>query len=135
MVDSAYVALSDPGFMNVLGQSPHNWKRTMHQYEVPTIFHTQNIRHHVWKIVRTIFQCIIGLQSPGEGLERYETRGQICPLVFLLWMTFSPQLENNDTLQGSSDNFPYMVTYLLCMENCRNCILIGSCLPIAGRLS
>ena len=43
--------------MNVPGQSPRNWKKPMHQNAVPTIFHTQNICHHVWKIVRTTLQC------------------------------------------------------------------------------
>ena len=55
-------------------------------------------------------------------------------LVFLLFMTFSPQLETNNTLQCSSDSFPRMVTYILCVENCQNYIWTHSCLPIAGRL-
>ena len=53
---SEYVALSDPGTMKlvyVLGKSPRDWKKTMHQNAVATIFHTQNICHHVWKIVIT----------------------------------------------------------------------------------
>ena len=38
--------------------------------------------------------------------------------IFILFMTFSPGLETNDTLQCSSDSFPHMVTYILCVENC-----------------
>ena len=130
-----HVVLSDPGSLNVLGQSPRDWKKPMHQNAVLTIFHTQNICHHVWKIVRTTLQCIVVLQSRGDDPKSYETRVQICHIVFLLFMTFSPRLENNDTLQYSSDNFRYMVTYILCMENCWNYILMHSLLPIAGRLS
>ena len=60
-----YVALSDPGsmkFSHVLEQSPRDWETTMRQKVVLTIFHTQNICHHVWKTVRTTLQCIVGLQ-------------------------------------------------------------------------
>ena len=54
-----------------------------------------------------------------------------CPSILDLFT----RLENNDTLQYSSDKFPCMVTYILCMENCQNCILMHICLPITGRLS
>ena len=37
---------------------------------VLTIFHTQNICHHAWKTVRTILQCIVGVQSRGEGHKK-----------------------------------------------------------------
>ena len=43
--------------------------------------------------------------------------GQICPTVFLHFMTFLPRLETNDALQCSSDSFPRMVIYNLCVEN------------------
>ena len=43
----------------------------MRQNVVLTIFHKQNIRHHVWKTVRTTLQRIGGLQSQGEGHEKY----------------------------------------------------------------
>ena len=45
------VAFSDPSIMkmiNVLGQSPRNWKTTKQQNTVPKFFHTQNIFHHAW---------------------------------------------------------------------------------------
>ena len=63
-----------------------------------TIFHTQNICRHVWKTVRTTLQCIVGLQSREKAMKSRKTMGQICPIVFLLFMTFSLQLETNDTL-------------------------------------
>ena len=64
------VAFSDPGIMkmiNVLGQSPRNWKTTKQQNTVPKFFHTQNIFHHAWKIVKTTLQYIVVLQSRREG--------------------------------------------------------------------
>ena len=69
----AYVALSDPGYMkfsHIIEQSPRHWETTMRQNVVLTNFHTQNIRHHPWKIVRTTLQCIVGLQLRGEGHEK-----------------------------------------------------------------
>ena len=51
-----------------------------------------------------------------------------------LVMIFSSQVETNDTLQPSSVSFPPMVTYILCMENCQNNILMHSCLPMERRL-
>ena len=53
---------------------------------------------------------------------------------FLHFMTFSPRLETNVALQCTSDSFPHMVIYILCVENCQNYISMHSCLPFAGRL-
>ncbi len=53
----------------ILEQSPCNWETTMHQNVVMTIFHTQNVYHHVWRIVRTTLQSNIGLQLRREGHE------------------------------------------------------------------
>ena len=49
-------------------------------------------------------------------------------------MTFSPRLEINVALQCSSDSFPHMVMYILCVKNYQNYISEHSCLPIVGRL-
>ena len=71
----------------------------------------------------------------GEKVQTpWQTKGQICPIVFSTFYDFSPRLENKDTVQISSDSFPRLVTYILCVENCRNYILMHSCLPSAGRL-
>ena len=67
-------------------------------------------------------------------LKGRKTSRRICPIVLLLFKTFSPLLENNYPLKWSSDSFSHMVTYMGCVENCRNYILTQSCLPIAGRL-
>ena len=73
--------------------------------------------------------------NPGEKVQKARKgMGHLCPIFFLLFITFSPWLETNDTLQCSSDSFPWMVTVILCVENCQNYISIHSCLPIAGRL-
>ena len=60
--------------------------------------------------------------------------GQICPTVFLHFMTFFLRLQTKVALQCSSDSFPHMVIYILSVDNCQNYILTHSCLPIAGRL-
>ena len=73
--------------------------------------------------------------NPGEKVQKArKAMGQICPIIFLLFMTFSPQLETNDKLRCSSDSFPRMVTCILCVENVQNYILMHSCLSIAGKL-
>ena len=51
--------------------------------------------------------------NPGEKfLILVESRGQICPVFFLLFRTFSHGLENNDTEKVWSDNFPTTLTYM-----------------------
>ena len=73
--------------------------------------------------------------NPGENVQKARKAvGQIYPIIFLLFMTFSPRLETNNTLQCSSDSFPRLGTYILCVENLQNYISTHSCLPIAGRL-
>ena len=47
----------------------------MDQNAIKTIFHTKNIRHHEWKIVRTSLQCIIVLAGrSSEKLGKLEER-------------------------------------------------------------
>ena len=53
----------------ILEESPRYLERTMRQNVVLTVFHIQNIYHHLWKTVRTSLQCIVGLQSWGKGHE------------------------------------------------------------------
>ena len=75
------------------------------------------------------------VSNRGEKvMKRRKTMGQICPIVFRAFQTFSPRLENNESSKCGSENFPRMVTYILCVENCQNNILTHSCLPIAGTL-
>ena len=101
----------------------------MCQNVAPTVFHTQNIRLHEWKTLRTTLWCFVVLQLLGEGLKSKEN----CHTVYLNFMTFTSQLETNDALQCSSDNFPHIVIYVLCVENCQNYILTHSGLLIVGR--
>ena len=49
--------------------------------------------------------------------------------------TFSPRLENNDTLKCSSDSFAHTLRYVVNVENCQNYIEMYHCPPIAGRRS
>ena len=63
-----------------------------------------------------------------------KTVGQICPVVYFAFQTFSPGFKNNKTSKFGSESFPHMMTYMLRVENCQSNILSHSCLPIAGRL-
>ena len=47
----------------------------MHQNVVPKILHTKNIRHHAWKSVRTILQCITFLLSQEEVMKSRQNNG------------------------------------------------------------
>ena len=67
-------------------------------------------------------------------MKSRKNMGQISFIVFLAFLIFSPGLENSQISKFGSDSFPRMVTYILCVENCQNYILMHSCLPIAGRL-
>ena len=60
-----------------------------------------------------------------------KTVGQIYPMIFLAFQTFSPGLENNETPKFGFESFPRMVMYMLCVENCQRLILNHSCLPTA----
>ena len=60
--------------------------------------------------------------------------GQICPIAFLAFLTFSPGLEDNQTSKYGSDSFPHNVTYILSVEECQKYILMHSYLRIAGIL-
>ena len=134
---SIYAAQSYPGTITivyVLGQSPQNWRTTMDWNVVPIIFHTQNICHHRGKLSELHYDVLLFSNRREKVGKTRKTRGQICPIVFLLFMTFSLPLETNNTLQCSSESFTSMVTYILCVENYQKYISTNSCLPIAGRL-
>ena len=75
---NVYVALSDPGsmkFFHIIEQFPGYWETTVCQNEILTVFHTQNICHHVWKTLRTILWGFFVLQFRGEGLKSKENYG------------------------------------------------------------
>ena len=59
-----------------------------------------------------------------------ETRGQICPVVFLLFRTLSTGLENNDTSKCWSKICSLTLTYVVKLENCQNNISMYRCFPI-----
>ena len=68
------------------------------------------------------------VSNRGEKVMKWrKTVGQICPIVFLAFHTFSPGLENNERSKCDSESFPLMVTYNLCVENCQSYILTHSC--------
>ena len=74
-------------------------------------------------------QIYILMHDCWEKAHNYGTdSGQI-------FRTFSPQLENNNTLKSSSDSFAHTLRYVVNVENCRNNIEMYQCPPIAGRRS
>ena len=130
-----YVALWDPEctqFQCCLGPSPRDWRTLIHFNVVLTVFHIDHISQGVCKTVRTTFWCIIVLQSRGEGPEKAHNYGTDLGQIF---RTFSPQLENNDTLKCSSDSFAHTLRYVVNVENCQNYIEMYQWPPIAGRRS
>ena len=111
-----------------------NLETTVCQNVALIVFQTQNTWHHAGKISEPHFDVLL-FSNPREKVwKARKTMGPICPTVFLHFMTFSPRLEANVVLQCSSDSFPHMVIYILCVENCQNYISTHRCLPIAGRL-
>ena len=91
-----YVALSDPGsisFSHNIEQYSRNWETTMRQNVILTVFHTQNIYHLLWKTVITTLQCIVGLQSWGEGHATEKNCGTNLSYSFLAFQNFSPKGE------------------------------------------
>ena len=77
---TGYVTLLDPGYMTflyVLSQSPCDWWTPIHPNLVLTIFHTQNIYHHVCNTVRTTFWYIVVLQSRGPSPLQLENNNWI----------------------------------------------------------
>ena len=74
----------------------------IHVNVVLTVFHIDDISQSVFKTVRTTFQCIIVLQSRGDGPEKAHSYGTDLGHIF---RTFSTRLEINDTLKCSSDSF------------------------------
>ena len=120
----------DPGSMH-LGQSPRDWGTTMHWNVVPTSFHKTWDIWLLWKIVKTIFQCTIVLQLWEEGHKFCPVRDKISMLL----SGFSPQLEDNGTLNYSSPNFPQLPSIWGLKQNCWNDIAMYRWAPIAGRLT
>ena len=62
----------------ILQLSLRDRKTTMHQNVVPKMFHTQNLRHHQWKTVRTTLQSLVVLQLRGEVMKSRKIMGQVC---------------------------------------------------------
>ena len=112
-----------PWYFHIIEHSPRNWKTTVCQNVALTVFHTQIICHHAWKTHRTTLWCIFALQSRGDGLKSTENYETDLFHSFLYFMTFSLQLETNNAFQYSSDSFPRMVIFILCVESFQNYIL------------
>ena len=55
--------------------------------------------------------------------------------IFMIFRTFSPRLEDNNTFQFSSARFPHWSNISGCVQNCQNYIAMYHCSPIVGRRS
>jgi hypothetical protein len=84
----------------------------------------------VGKLLDQPFDVLLFSNTREKFLILVESRGQICPIVFLLFRTISPGLENNDTLICRSDNFTTTLTFVVKLENCQNNISMYNCSPI-----
>ena len=132
LVKNTHISLWDPEstqFQCYSGPSPQDWRTLIHFNVVLTVFH---IDQGVCKTVRTTFWCIIVLQSRGEGPEKAHNYGTDSRQIF---RTFSPQLENSDTLKCSSDSFSHTLRYVVNVENCQNYIDMYQYPPNPGRRS
>ena len=121
-------------FSHIIEQFPRDWETTVCQNVSLTVFHIKSICHPACKTLSTKLWCFVVLQSWSEGWKARITMGQICFTVFLHFMTISPLLETNDGLRFSSECFPRMVIYILCIEIFQKLISTHSFIPIAGRL-
>ena len=71
--------------------------------------------------------------NPGDKVQkRWNTMGQICPVLSTRIWNLSPGLENKHTLKYWYDVFPTILTYINMLENCQNKILVYGCSPIQG---
>ena len=115
-----YVTLWDPDFTKFQQEleSVHlDWRTNIHWNVVPTTFQLNLICQGCWKIVGLTFNVSLFSNQREKVLILVESRGQMCPIVFLLLRTFSPRLENNNTLKCWFDNFPTTLTYVVKLEN------------------
>ena len=107
-----------------LGSSPRNWRTLVHVNVVLTVFHIDNIYQGVCKTGRTIFQCIIVLQSRGEGPKKAHNYWTDLVQIF---RTFCLRLEKNVTLKCSSEGFVHTLKHGVQVENCQNYIEVYQC--------
>ena len=112
-----------------LGSSPYDGRTLIHFNVILRVFHIDHISQGVCKIVRTTFQCIVVLQSQGEGPEKAHNYGTDWGQIL---RTFSLRFENNDTLKCSSDSFAYTLRYWSMWKTVRT-TLMYHCSPIAGK--
>ena len=89
----------------------------IHFNVVLTVFHIDHISQGVCKTVGTTFQCIVVLKLEGEGPEKAHNYGTDLGQIF---MTLSPRLEKNGTLQCSSDSFVHILRYVINVEIWQN---------------
>ena len=98
------------------------------QSYINMLFWQFSIHHNILRMYRKVADHHFNVSlfsNPGDNvLILVESRGKIWPIVYNLFRTLSPGLENNNTLKCWSGIFPYILGMLRCMTNCQNNILI-----------
>ena len=102
---------------------PLDWRTTL-----LAIFQYNDICQDCWKNTRLTFDCMVILQSRGQGPDCSWSKGQICPVVLHLFWTLSPGFENNHTFECWSGIFPTI------LENCQNNVSVYGFSQIQGKI-
>ena len=82
-----------------------------------------------WKNTRSTFECMVILQSRGQGPDSCWKYGTDLSRSF--WI-LSPGFENIHTFKCWSGIFPTILTYMIMLKNCKNNITVYGCSPIQG---
>ena len=88
-----------------------------HKLKCLSIFQHNHIHHGLWKNAVPAFQCIILLQSNGQGLKKMRNYGTNMSPAFR--MTLSPGLQNNITLKYGLAFFHRPCYIGLCWKNAK----------------
>ena len=111
---------------------PLDWRTTRHWNVVLAIFQHNHICQVCWKNTRSTFECMVILQSRGQGSDScWKYRTDLSRSSPSFW-TLSPWFENNHTFKCWSGIFATILTIMIMLENCQNNISVYGCSPIQG---
>ena len=83
-------------------------------------------------MIRPTAQCVVVLQSRGQGQQKINAIGQSGLLISRRIMILPHESENIDALKRWSCIFPTTLTYIFMLDNCLNNILMLGCSLILG---
>ena len=78
---------------------PLDWRTNLYSNVDLAISQHSQIYQGCCKNTKSTFQCLVFLQSRGQGRKSWKTKGHICPLLSTRIRTLSPGLEDNYTLK------------------------------------